>query len=422
MKFSYLAKTQDGTITKGDIEAAGQKAAQEALEKQSLTPISIRVDTKSQGMMSRINEKATLLPLKDKMLFARQLATLINAGVPISQALEIMKEQTENKKLKKAIAEVADDVEGGIQLSVAMAKHPKIFNTLFVNMIKAGEVGGTLDQSLERMASELEKEHALTAAIRGALIYPVAIIVLTIGVLIFMITYLIPQMAEIFKSFGGDMPAQITFLLNVSNFVRSFGIFLALAIIGGIYGFRKLLEKKEKVRYTWHQILMKLPIFGTVIKKTNISRFTRTLSSLLSSGVTVLEAMQVASDSLKNEVYKKAIDKSITKVKNGSTISEALKESKQFPVVVCQTIAVGEETGSTDKVLVKLTEYYEEEVTAFTKGISDLILPVMMILIGAVVGFMFYSIIVPLSNISNTISLFDKDFHTLHNLIRSLMA
>jgi type IV pilus assembly protein PilC len=403
MKYTYLAKTQDGSVTKGSLESSSQKSAEDALEKQGLTPISVRLTSNSKSIFAIINEKTTLVPLKDKMLFARQLSTLISAGVPISQAIQILKDQTTNKKLLAAVSEIADDVEGGIQLSEAFGKHPKIFSTLFVNMLKAGEVGGSLDESLQRMATEMEIEAKLLSQIKGAMYYPIGILVLTIGVLIFMIMYLIPQMTGIFESLGGEMPPSMKNLIALSGFFKNWGIIVLILIIAGIYGLRVMLAKNQKLRLVWHKILLKLPLLGTTIQKVNISRFTRTLSSLLSSGVTVIEAMQVAADSLKNEVYVGEINSAIAKVKNGSSISEALKESKYFPKVVYQTIAVGEETGSTDKILIKLTEFYEEEVSNFTRGVSDLILPVIMVIIGIAVGLMFYTVIVPISEISNTI-------------------
>jgi type IV pilus assembly protein PilC len=403
MKYTYLAKTQDGSVTKGSLEASNQKSAEEALEKQSMTPISVRPTGSGQNLFSVINEKTTLVPLKEKMLFARQLSTLISAGVPISQAIQILKDQTTNKKLLAAVNQIADDVEGGIQLSEAFGKHPKIFSSLFVNMLKAGEVGGSLDESLQRMATEMEVESKLLSQIKGAMYYPIGIFVLTIGVLVFMIMYLIPQMTGIFSSLGGEMPPSMKNLIALSEYFKNWGLVTLVAIAAAIYGLRKMLEKNQKLRLLWHKMLLKSPLLGPVMQKVNVSRFTRTLSSLLSSGVTVLEAMQVAADSLKNEVYIGEIEKAITKVKNGSSISEALKESKYFPKVVYQTIAVGEETGSTDKILIKLTEFYEEEVSNFTRGVSDLILPVIMVIIGIAVGLMFYTVIVPISEISNTI-------------------
>lgn len=401
MKYQYTAKIKEGQITKGVLEAKDKEAAAESLSAKGITPISLIEENKSENFFKRINDKTTIIPFKEKVLLTRQLSTLISAGIPLSQTMHILGQQIENKKLKKAIEEVTLDIEGGLLLSKALEKQGKIFTPMVINMVKAGEVGGILDESLERVSTEMEKEHQLISEIRGAMIYPIAILVLTVAVLAFMIIYLIPQMTAIFASLGSGLPSNLKALLALSTFLKNFGILVLAAAVGGVFAFRRLLEKNIKVRTIWHKALMKIPVLGKIIKKINISRFTRNLSSLLSSGVTVLEAMEVGADSLKNEVYKKEIYDSIEKVKNGTTISDSLKDSPYFPVVVTQTIAVGEETGSTDKILMKLTEYYENEVSTLTKGLSDLLLPFMMIIIGITVGLLFYSVIVPLSQISD---------------------
>lgn len=404
MKFKYLAKIDNGDVRKGFLEAQSKEAAIETLSKSNLIPISINEVTGSQNFFKEINDKTTFVPFKEKVLLTRQLSTLISAGIPISQSMHILATQVENKKLKQAVLEVSEDIEGGLALSKALEKQGKLFSRLVINMVKAGEVGGILDESLDRAAGQLEKEHELLSQIRGAMIYPVAILVLTVAVLIFMIIYLIPQMSGIFASLGSELPPNLKALMGFSEFIKKFGVLVGIGIGGFIYGFRFILVKYQKARLLWHTILLKFPVLGKIIEKINVSRFTRNLSALLSSGVNILEALEVSKDSLSNEVYTTEIARAIELVKNGSSIADALKESPYFPTVVCQTIAVGEETGSTDKILIKLTEYYENEVSVLTKGLSDLILPIMMVLIGVVVGLIFYSVIVPLSQISDFIS------------------
>lgn len=401
MKYQYTAKVKEGEITRGVLEAKDKEAAAESLSAKGLTPISVIEEEKSENFFKRLNDKTTFIPFKEKVLLTRQLSTLISAGIPLSQTMHILSQQIENKKLKKAIDEISIDIEGGLLLSKALERQEKIFSPLVINMVRAGEVGGILDESLDRVSTEMEKEHQLVSEIKGAMIYPIAILVLTVGVLAFMIIYLIPQMTGIFASLGSGLPSNLQALLSLSTFLKNFGIFVLAGLVGLVFWFRNLLQKNQKVRRVWHLILMKLPVLGKIIIKINISRFTRNLSSLLSSGVTVLEAMEVGADSLKNEIFKKEIYDAIEKVKNGTTISDSLKDSPYFPVVVTQTIAVGEETGSTDKILMKLTEYYENEVSTLTKGLSDLLLPFMMIIIGITVGLLFYSVIVPLSQISD---------------------
>lgn len=400
MKFTYLAKNSEGEITKGSIDANSQNDAADAIEKRSLTPISIKKD-EDISFFSRIQNATTLVPLVDKVNFSKQLATLINAGIPLSQSMHIMEEQTENKKMKKTAVEIGADIEGGLSLSGAMDKQSKIFSPLYAKMVKAGEIGGTLDKTLERMADEMEKEHELVSKIRGAMVYPSVIMIAMVGVMVYMITTIIPQIAKIFSEAGGKLPASTAFLLTIGKIIGSYGIFIAIGIFAAIYGFRQLIRRNPKARFTWHAFLNKIPIFGKIIKKVNVVRFTRTLGSLLSSGVTILEALKITSETLQNEVFKKEVLTVAEKVKNGSGMAEPLKSSKVFPAIVSQMISVGEETGTLDEILLKVTEFYEKEVDNIVKNLSNLIEPLMMIFIGVGVGFIVISIITPIYQMTN---------------------
>lgn len=397
--FTYLAKTHSGKITKGSIEAKDQKAAAEAIEAQSLTPISVKEET-SLNIFEKLNEISTI-PSSEKVMFSKQLATLIGAGIPISQSINILGTQTENKRLKRALIEIGADIEGGLSLSSAMEKHPTIFNSLFVNMIRSGEMGGTMDQALERMAEEIEKEHELVAKIRGAMAYPSVILIAMFGVVIYMITNIIPQIGKIFTDMGGKLPGSTLFLMSLSKIFASWGIFIVIALVAIIYGYRRALKTNVKFRYFIHLAILKTPIFGKIVKKVNISRITRTFGSLLSSGVAVLEALKVTADAVQNEVYKKELRVVAEKVKNGSTIAEPLKKSKFFPMIVSQMISVGEETGTLDKILKKLTDFYEREVDNTVKSLSSIVEPLMMIIIGVMVGFIVISVISPIYQMSN---------------------
>lgn len=398
MKFTYLAKNSEGTITKGVIDAPDQNAAADALGKKSLTPISIKKE-EGRGTFKKFSELGTI-PSSQKVMFSKQLATLIGAGIPISQSMHILEEQTENKRLKKAVTEITSDIEGGLSLSTAMEKQKNIFSPLYASMIKAGEVGGILDQTLEKVADEIEKEHELVAKIRGAMAYPSVILLAMLGVVIYMITNIIPQIGKVFTEMGGQLPATTRFLMGTSRIVSSYGIFIFIGIVAFFIFARRTIKTNPNVRYRWHQFLLKIPVIGRLIKKLNIARFTRTLGSLMSSGVTVLEAMEVSSDALNNEVFKREIKQAAEKVKNGSELAEPLKNSKVFPIIVPQMISVGEETGTMDAILKKLAEFYEKEVDNTVKNLSSLLEPMMMIIIGLGVGFIVISIITPIYQMS----------------------
>lgn len=398
MKFTYLAKNSEGVITKGLIDAPDQDSASDALGKKSLTPISIKKE-EATGTIKRFSEFGTI-PSSQKVMFSKQLATLIGAGIPISQSMHILEEQTDNKKLKAAISEIASDIEGGLSLSTAMERQKHIFSPLYASMIKAGEVGGILDQTLEKVADEIEKEHELVAKIRGAMAYPSVILLAMLGVVIYMITNIIPQIGKVFSEMGGQLPATTRFLMGTSKIVSSYGIFIFAGLIAFFIFARRVIKKNPEVRYHWHQFLLKIPVIGKLIKKLNIARFTRTLGSLMTSGVTVLEAMEVSSDAIQNEVFKREIKEAAEKVKNGSELAEPLKTSKVFPIIVPSMIAVGEETGTMDTILKKLSDFYEKEVDNTVKNLSSLLEPMMMIIIGLGVGFIVISIITPIYQMS----------------------
>lgn len=398
-KFTYLVKDKDGKVVKGQIEAENRDKVANSLTEKSLTPISIK-EERGFNILEKINEYSTI-PSTEKVMFSKQLATLVSAGIPISQSMHILEEQTDNARMKKAVNQIGQDIEGGLSLSAAMEKQNKIFSPLYANMVKAGEIGGILDQSLEKMAEEIDKEHELVASIRGAMAYPSVIILAMIGVVIYMLTTIIPQIGGVFTEMGGQLPTSTRLLMGLSNGLIHYGLLILLLIVGFVFGIRTLIKRNYKFRYGWHRTLIWIPVFGKLIKKINIARFTRTLGSLLNSGVTVLESLKISADVLKNEIFKKEINDAADKVSNGSSLAEPLKTSKVFPTIVPQMIAVGEETGTLDKILGKLTDFYQNEVDHTVKNLSSLIEPMMMIIIGFGVGFIVISVITPLYSMSN---------------------
>ncbi len=398
-KYQYIAKDIKGGLTKGEIEANSKKSAEEAISSQSLTPVQVKEINET--FFSELRQKLGHVPATEKVMFSKQLATLISAGVPISQSMRILERQTKNKILKSAINAIGSDIEAGLSLSSSMEKQSRVFSPLYVSLVSSGEAGGSLDKSLERMADEIEKEHDLVSSIRGAMSYPMIILVAMIGVVVYMLSTIVPQLAGIFAEMGGELPAATRMLLKVSDLIRTQGFLILVALVGSVVGFRTLLVKNKNVRYGWHKMLLKIPIFGQLMSKVNITRFTRTFGSLLSSGVNVLEAMKISANTIQNEVFKTDILKAADDVKNGVTIAEALKKTKNFPVILAEMIAVGEETGSLDNILDKVTSFYQKEVDGTIKNLSSLVEPLMMIIIGVGVGTIVVAVIQPVYSMTN---------------------
>jgi type IV pilus assembly protein PilC len=401
MRYSYLAKNSSGIVTKGFIDSPDQDSAAESLGKKGLTPISVKSDERK-TIMSIINDKTTFVSAAQKVNLSRQLATLISAGIPITQSMDILSQQTENKKLREAITEIGSDIQGGLSLSAAAEKQTFLFKPLHISIMKAGEVSGTLDTSLERMADEIEKEHELVAKIRGAMIYPGFIFSSMMLVMVFMVIYVIPQLSGIFDQLGGDLPPTTKFLMTLSDVLTHYGIYIGIGLIVLVVYLKNLIKKNQKVRLVWHNIILHMPLIGKkLVRKINMVRFTRTLGTMLSSGITALEALESTRDALQNEEYKVEVAEATEKVKNGSSMGEAFKKEKYFPNMVAQMLSVGEETGTVDKIMEKVTRFYQQEVDNTIENLESILQPLIMILIGFMIAFLMISIIVPIYSISN---------------------
>jgi len=397
--FEYTVHDSKGKITNGSIEGDTRDNVAQALMDQGLTPVAIRVTSKI-NFIEKIKGFG-LIPSGEKVLFAEELATLINAGVPIAQALSILEKQTSNKKLKHTLNELTKDVEGGLSLSNGMERHPEVFNPVFVNMTRAGEVGGTMDEALNKLAEQLAKDHALVAKIRGAMIYPAVIMVAMTGAMIYMMLTIVPQLKKMFDDLGGTLPLTTQSLMWLSAAFSKYLVFTIIIIVAAIFAFRWSLKHVFKFRLFIHKFLLRVPVFGKLIKKVNIARFARTLGSLLSSGVNVQDALEIVANSTNNLVFKEAIEKTMQKVQNGATIAENLKNFPVFPVLVPQMIAVGEDTGSLDEILKKVANFYDREVDNMTNNLTVLLEPMIMVFIGIMVGYLIISIITPIYSMTN---------------------
>ncbi len=398
LNYHFIAKNSQGEKREGEMDASSEKEISEKLRVEGFWPISITQvkEKKSKGWALFSFRSA---PLKNKMIFCRHLAVMITSGVSLSRALSILGQQEKNKALKKSIELITSDIGSGISLAEAMKKHPGIFNQVFTSMIEVGETGGNLDEILKILADQMEKDHKLISKIRGAMIYPAIIVAVMIIVGILMMMFVVPNVTAIFDEFSAELPIMTRILLKVSDFMANNSILFLSLLFGFIFGIIFFYKTSVGVKF-FHKIFLKLPIFGEIIVKVNCARFSRILSSLLAGGVSLVKSLSITSSTLGNYYFKKSLEKSAGDVQKGIALSKILSSGeKVFPYLVIQMIEVGEETGKTPEILLKLAGFYEEEVDQVTKNLSSIIEPVLMVVIGGVVGFFAVAIIQPIYSI-----------------------
>ena len=388
--FSFTGRGARGVIN-GEIEAADRTAAVGELRNRQI-------------LVTRINEKAggrTAVKLggkvKDKELaiFTRQFSTMIDAGLPLVQCLNILAEQSESKGLRATTANVARQVEAGSTLADALRRHPRTFDDLFTNLVAVGETGGILDVVLRRLSVYIEKAAALKRKVKAAMIYPATIISVAFLVVIFMLTFVIPTFAQMFKNLGADLPLPTTIVLWLSDFVRSYILLIIAAVAGGVYGLRKYYQT-ETGRSTIDALLLKVPVFGTLIRKVAVARFTRTLGTLVSSGVPILEGLRITAKTAGNRVVERAVMQCRTAVTAGKTLAEPLKGSGVFPPMVIQMISVGEQTGALDAMLGKIADFYDDEVDTAVSALTALLEPLMIVILGVIIGGLVVAMYLPI--------------------------
>lgn len=403
--FIYSARDKDGNIQKGSLFAPDRAAATASLTEKHLTPILVKEAKASSGNTMGIVERLSggnHVKLADKVIFSRQFATMVNAGVPLVQSLNILREQTESKKLKAVVGEVAKQVEGGSTLALALSGHPDVFNDIYVNMIKAGETGGILDEVLDRLAIQQEKDAEIVSKVKSAMIYPMVITIATFAAFFFLMTVIVPKLASIFADAGANLPIYTKIMLAMSSFlVHSWWLLLIIAV-GTFVAFNRWIHTRSGKRIV-DRAMLKAPIIGPILVKVNVARFARTFGSLMASGISVLEAIQATKSALGNSVYQDELADVAQKVKNGRPMSEPIRASKNFPPIVGQMLSVGEETGQLDEILLKLAGFYEREVDTVIAGITSIIEPILIIVLGGMVGFIVISVFGPISSISNSI-------------------
>jgi type IV pilus assembly protein PilC len=403
-QFSYSARDKDGVISKGTLFAPDRPAASAVLQSKGLTPILMKESVRSgsggkNGFLSKLS-MLNKVSLADKVIFSRQFATMINAGVPIAQSLNILQKQSESKKLQEAVADLSKQVTGGSTLANALATHPDIFSPIYVNMVKAGEAGGILDEVMGRLATQQEKDAEIISKVRSAMIYPGVITTATFSAFFFLMTVIVPKLSAIFEDAGASLPIYTRILLAISKFLVHDWFYL----IGGIVAALVILTRWYRTtngRRTVDKLMLKAPVIGPILVKVNVARFARTFGSLMASGISVLDAIQATGAALGSSVYKDELIEVAKKVKNGRPMSEHIRDSKNFPAIVGQMIAVGEETGKVDEILLKLAEFYENEVDTVVAGLTSIIEPVLIMVLGGMVGFIVISVFGPISDIGN---------------------
>lgn len=405
-QFSYIATDKSDKTTKGQIEAEDQGAAIDLIRKQGMHPISVQLAGKSKSFTS-ITIGGNKVKSKNLVIFTRQLATLVNAGVPLVRSLSTLQQQTESVALKKQLEVIVKKVEGGAALGESLATYPKTFSVIYVNMVKAGEEGGILDEVLNRLAVQQEKDATVRGKIKGALTYPAVIGGITAIAFVFLMTTIVPKIGEIIKSLGGSdaqLPIYTRILLGISDYMmKPATIITAIIVIPLFILLFKRYIKTPKGRYQWHSILLKMPIVKVLITKVAVARFARTFSALMGAGVNIVQAINTTAGAMGNAVIEKELTDSAKAIEAGEQLSTRLEKSKHFPPLVSQMLAVGEETGQTDQILFKVAEFYEEEVDTFVASLSSIIEPLMIVVLGSIVGVIAASVFGPISQISNNI-------------------
>ncbi|HYE22046.1 MAG TPA: type II secretion system F family protein [Verrucomicrobiae bacterium] len=398
MEYSYQARDAQGALRTGTVEAATVGNASEILHQHGLIIIKILPVTKTD-----ILENIALfnrVPMKEIVLFSRQLATLINAKVPIVQALKILELQVSSKRLRQIISEVAVKVESGDSLSVAITNYPQVFSGLYINLVHAGELSGTLDESLLYLANQVEKDYDLRSKVIGALTYPLFIVVALVIVGILMFIYVLPPMVEILQESSVDLPFTTKILITVTNFIQNFWWIVILMALGSIVGFRYYIHTFGG-RYFIDWLIIRIPVFGKLVRSIYMARFARNLATLVAGGIPIVKALDAVADIVGNYVYRDIIFDASHQVQNGKSIALAFVDKEEFPPIVSQMVQIGESTGKLQEILEKLASFYEKEVDAVIKVLTTLIEPLIMMLLGLAVAVMVAGILLPIYNLAS---------------------
>lgn len=389
--FQWSGKTLRGTIESGELSANSKEDVISHLRRKSITPTAI-TEKKSKTSFSFGSKTSD----KDITVFTRQFATMIEAGLPLVQSLEILTSQVENKTLAKALASIKTDVEGGATYADALKKHPRIFSELYVNMIAAGEAGGILDTILNRLAEYIEKAMKLRKKVKGAMIYPAVVSVIAVIVIAVIMIFVVPTFSKMFVTLGGTIPVPTRIIINLSNFISGIGgLFILIAVIGLSLSIAQV-RRTEKGKKTIDALLLKAPVLGILFRKVAVAKFTRTLGTLISSGVPILDGLEITAKTAGNKVIEYAVMDVKKAVSEGKTLAEPLTKARVFPPMVTHMIAVGESTGALDSMLSKIADFYDDEVDMAVSNLTSMIEPIMIVFLGSTIGYTVVAMYLPI--------------------------
>jgi type IV pilus assembly protein PilC len=398
-RFRYAGRDRKGKKS-GTIQAGSKREALQLLREEGIRVIEL--NEVAETLLTRDISIGNPVKLQHLVMYLRQFATLLKAGVPVVDSTRILSEQTDSKALKKVLLDMVQELLEGNPLSSAASKHPKVFSSMFINMVKAGEAGGNLEETLERLAIHFEKQHHTRQKISSALAYPLTVGLVAIGVVIFLLVKVVPTFVGMFQGFGADLPAITLFVLNASEWMQSFWWLVILLLLGFIAAIIFLKNRKE-TSYFIDLFVLKIPIFGKVMQKAVLARMTRTMSSLFSSSVPILQAMTIVENVVENEVIARVLRESREFLEKGQSISEPMSNHWAFPPMVTQMIAIGEKTGALDEMLDKVADFYEKEVDSSTDRLKSLIEPIMILVLAGLVGTIVLSIMIPMFDIFNQV-------------------
>jgi type IV pilus assembly protein PilC len=395
--FVYSARSITGEIQSGELDLPTKDEVVGFLRKQRLVPMTVRTKPKELSFSF-----GTGIKTREVVIFTRQFATMINAGLPLVQSLTILAEQTENERFKVIITQVLNDIQAGQTLADSMRRHPKVFTDLYVNMVAAGEAGGILDTILLRLSTFLEKNDALIRKIKGAMTYPAVMLMVVLGATTILLWKVVPVFATIFTDAGMALPMPTMVVLSISEFLQSYIHFLFMGVIALVFAIKKYYGTKDG-NLRIDRILLRMPVLGPLIRKSAVSRFTRTLGTLISSGVSILDGLEITARTAGNRVVHDAVMKSRASIAGGATISDPLRASGVFPPMVVQMINVGEQTGGLDDMLSKIADFYDDEVDAAVSALTSVLEPIMIVVMGVVIGGMVVAMYLPMFDMIQTV-------------------
>lgn len=395
--FIYKAKSRSGKTMKGDLDAPSLDMAENLLKRRGLSEI--RVKPKPKDILEGTFLEGSVTS-RDMVIFSRQFSTMINAGVPILQSLQVMCEQTENKVLRRKLYEIKNDIEGGASLYDGLKKHKDVFDDLYTNMVDAGETGGVLDVVLERLAQYIEKAAKLKAKVKSAMIYPGVIITVAVGVIAIILIFVIPTFEQMFADFGGALPLPTQIVINMSRFVKGNFLYIFFALVAAFIAF-KMFYRWERGKILVDYWVLFLPVFGPLLRKVAVARFSRTLSTMISSGVPILSALDIVSRTSGNKTVELGVLEAKKSIAEGQTLAEPLDETGIFPPMVIHMISIGEATGALDNMLGKIADFYDDEVDVAVETLTSLMEPIMIVVLGVIVGGLVVSMYLPIFQIGD---------------------